>query len=131
MYDRLYFVFIINKLDYRVVKFELKIYLFYYRGHPLCEFCDDRFMDSEELFRHLRRNHLFCHFCDADGKHQFYNNMEDLIRHFREEHYLCEEGECKAMPLTAVFRTDIDCKGKYIQNYFFFSTFSLKVVFIY
>ncbi|CAH1113630.1 unnamed protein product [Psylliodes chrysocephalus] len=82
-----------------------------HRGHPLCEFCDDRFMDSEELFRHLRRNHLFCHFCDADGKHQFYNNMEDLIRHFREEHYLCEEGECKAMPLTAVFRTDIDCKA--------------------
>ncbi|CAG9827142.1 unnamed protein product [Diabrotica balteata] len=82
-----------------------------HRGHPLCEFCDERFMDSEELFRHLRRIHLFCHFCDADGKHQFYNNMDDLVRHFREEHYLCEEGECKGMPLTAVFRTDIDCKA--------------------
>ncbi|CAG9860455.1 unnamed protein product [Phyllotreta striolata] len=82
-----------------------------HRGHPLCEFCDERFMDSEELFRHLRRNHLFCHFCDADGKHQFYSNMDDLCRHFREEHYLCEEGECKDMPLTAVFRTEIDCKA--------------------
>ncbi|XP_023017718.2 E3 ubiquitin-protein ligase ZNF598 isoform X1 [Leptinotarsa decemlineata] len=82
-----------------------------HRGHPLCEFCDTRFMDSEELFRHLRRNHLYCHFCDAEGKHQFYNIMEDLVRHFRHEHFLCEEGECKTMPLTAVFRTDIDCKA--------------------
>ncbi|CAG9824565.1 unnamed protein product [Phaedon cochleariae] len=82
-----------------------------HRGHPLCEFCDTRFMDSEELFRHLRRIHLFCHFCDADGKHQFYNNMHDLVRHFREEHFLCQEGECKSSPLTAVFRTDIDCRA--------------------
>lgn len=83
-----------------------------FRGHPLCEFCDTRYMDSDELFRHLRRNHLFCHFCDADGKHQYYNDMDDLKRHFRDEHYLCEEGECKTLPLTAVFRTDIDLKGR-------------------
>ncbi|KAJ8916113.1 hypothetical protein NQ315_004480, partial [Exocentrus adspersus] len=82
-----------------------------HRGHPLCEFCDTRYMDSDELFRHLRRNHLFCHFCDADGKHQYYNDMEDLRRHFRDEHYLCEEGECKTLPMTAVFRTDIDLKA--------------------
>ncbi|XP_044272697.1 E3 ubiquitin-protein ligase ZNF598 [Tribolium madens] len=82
-----------------------------HRGHPLCEFCDTRFMDSDELFRHLRRMHLFCHFCDADGKHQYYNSMEDLQKHFREEHHLCEEGECSNMPLTAVFRTDIDLKA--------------------
>ncbi|KAJ8977097.1 hypothetical protein NQ317_003651 [Molorchus minor] len=82
-----------------------------HRGHPLCEFCDTRYMDSDELFKHLRRIHLFCHFCDADGKHQYYNDMEDLRRHFRDEHYLCEEGECKTSPLTAVFRTDIDLKA--------------------
>lgn len=82
-----------------------------HRGHPLCEFCDTRFMDNDELFRHMRRTHLFCHFCDADGKHQYYHAMEDLKRHFREEHFLCEEGECKGMPLTAVFRTEIDLKA--------------------
>jgi hypothetical protein len=43
-----------------------------HRGHPLCEFCDQRYMDNDELFRHLRRDHLFCHFCDADGFHQYY-----------------------------------------------------------
>jgi hypothetical protein len=82
-----------------------------HRGHPLCEFCDKRFMDSDELFRHLRRTHLFCHYCDADGKHQYYNSMDDLRKHFHDEHYLCEEGECSSMPLTAVFRTDIDLKA--------------------
>ncbi|KAG5891718.1 hypothetical protein JTB14_000321 [Gonioctena quinquepunctata] len=82
-----------------------------HRGHPLCEFCDTRFMDNEELFRHLRRNHLYCHFCDADGKNQFYNNMNDLVKHFKDEHFLCEEGDCKNVPMTAVFRTEIDCKA--------------------
>ncbi|XP_050302128.1 E3 ubiquitin-protein ligase ZNF598 isoform X2 [Anthonomus grandis grandis] len=82
-----------------------------HRGHPLCEFCDMRFMDSDDLFRHLRRNHLFCHFCDADGKNQYYNCMDELIRHFKAEHFLCEEGECKSVPLAAVFRTDIDLKA--------------------
>lgn len=43
-----------------------------HRGHPLCEYCDVRYLDRDELFRHLRREHFFCHFCDADGTNQFY-----------------------------------------------------------
>ncbi|CAH1986358.1 unnamed protein product [Acanthoscelides obtectus] len=82
-----------------------------HRGHPLCEFCDTRYMDNDELFRHLRRTHLFCHLCDADGKHQYYVCMDDLLKHFKEEHFLCEEGDCRNMPLTAVFRSDIDLKA--------------------
>lgn len=85
-----------------------------FRGHPLCEFCDMRYMDGDELFRHLRFTHQFCHFCDSDGKHQYYNHMNDLVMHFRDEHYLCDEGDCKNDPLTAAFRTDIDLKGKYL-----------------
>lgn len=91
----------------------------FFRGHPLCEFCDTRYMDSDELFRHLRRNHLYCHFCDSDGKNQYYNLMDDLIRHFRDEHYLCDEGDCKNMPLAAVFRTDIDMKGTFLVRFVF------------
>lgn len=82
-----------------------------HRGHPLCEFCDTRYVDSDELFRHLRRDHLYCHFCDADGKHEYYNSYDDLRNHFLEEHYLCEEGECKNEKFTSVFRTDIDLKA--------------------
>lgn len=43
-----------------------------HRGHPLCEYCNCRYLDRDELFRHLRREHYFCHFCDADGYNDFY-----------------------------------------------------------
>ena len=38
-----------------------------YKGHPLCQFCDDRFFDNDDLLRHLRKQHFYCHFCEADG----------------------------------------------------------------
>ncbi|XP_018335121.1 E3 ubiquitin-protein ligase ZNF598, partial [Agrilus planipennis] len=82
-----------------------------HRGHPLCEFCDTRFMDNDDLFRHLRRDHYYCHFCDADCKHHYYNSYNDLRKHYLEEHYLCEEGDCKYEQFTSVFRTDIDLKA--------------------
>lgn len=43
-----------------------------HRGHPLCEFCDIRYVDRDELYRHLRKEHLFCHICDSEGIQQFY-----------------------------------------------------------
>ncbi|KAL3272937.1 hypothetical protein HHI36_014395 [Cryptolaemus montrouzieri] len=82
-----------------------------HRGHPRCEFCDTRFMDSDELFRHLRKTHLFCHFCDADGRHLYYKSIEDLQKHFRDEHFLCEEGDCRSIPMASAFRTEIDLKA--------------------
>lgn len=82
-----------------------------HKGHPLCEFCDQRYMDNDELYRHLRRDHLYCHFCDADGLHQYYSSYEYLRDHFRQEHFLCEEGVCVDEKFTSVFRTDIDLKA--------------------
>ena len=43
-----------------------------YRGHPLCRFCDERYMDSDELLRHLRQDHFFCHFCDANNSNEYF-----------------------------------------------------------
>lgn len=82
-----------------------------HKGHPLCEFCDQRYMDNDELFRHLRRDHLYCHFCDADGLHQYYSSYDYLRDHFRGEHFLCEEGPCEEEKFTSVFRSDIDLKA--------------------
>ncbi|XP_054283909.1 E3 ubiquitin-protein ligase ZNF598-like [Macrosteles quadrilineatus] len=82
-----------------------------HRGHPLCEFCDRRYNDNDELYRHLRRDHLFCHFCDADGLHQYYDSYDVLRNHFRDQHYLCEEGECYEEKFTPAFRTEIDLKA--------------------
>ncbi|XP_059475532.1 E3 ubiquitin-protein ligase ZNF598 isoform X2 [Neocloeon triangulifer] len=82
-----------------------------HRGHPLCEFCDERFMDNDELYRHMRRTHHYCHFCDADGFNRYFPTYEFLRDHFRSDHYLCEEGECKEEKFTSVFRSDIDLKA--------------------
>ena len=43
-----------------------------HRGHPLCEFCEERYVDKDALYMHLRREHFFCHFCEADGIQQYY-----------------------------------------------------------
>lgn len=82
-----------------------------HKGHPLCHYCDCRYLDRDELFRHLRREHYYCHFCDADGSNQFYADYDSLRDHFRKEHYLCEEGDCIREKFTVVFRTEIDLKA--------------------
>ncbi|XP_053607927.1 E3 ubiquitin-protein ligase ZNF598 [Plodia interpunctella] len=82
-----------------------------HRGHPLCEFCEERFMDADELYRHLRKEHLYCHLCDADGRNLYYASHSALAHHFRTDHFLCEEGECAEQHLTSVFRSEIDLKA--------------------
>uniref|UniRef100_A0A4W3JH54 RING-type E3 ubiquitin transferase n=1 Tax=Callorhinchus milii TaxID=7868 RepID=A0A4W3JH54_CALMI len=82
-----------------------------HRGHPLCKFCDDRYLDNDELLKHLRRDHYFCHFCDSDGAQEYYSDYDYLRDHFREKHYLCEEGRCSTEQFTHAFRTEIDYKA--------------------
>lgn len=82
-----------------------------HRGHPLCEYCNKRYLDRDELFRHLRREHYFCHFCDADGCNEFYRDYNDLAEHFRQQHFLCEEGKCATEKFTGAFRSEIDYKA--------------------
>lgn len=78
-----------------------------HRGHPLCEFCDDRYLDNDQLHAHLRKNHFWCHFCESDGKQDYFKDYPLLRRHFRVEHFLCEEGQCKEEKFTSVFRSKL------------------------
>ena len=87
-----------------------------FRGHPLCQFCDKRYFDDDDLFKHLRMDHYFCHFCDADGLNHFYDTYDNLRVHFRCDHFLCEEENCKEEKFTSVFRTKIDLKGRTSSN---------------
>ena len=43
-----------------------------YRGHPLCQFCDERYMDKDLLRHHLRTAHYFCHFCDTLNTNEYF-----------------------------------------------------------
>ncbi|XP_073414504.1 E3 ubiquitin-protein ligase ZNF598 isoform X1 [Dendrobates tinctorius] len=82
-----------------------------HRGHPLCKFCDERYLDNDELLKHLRRDHYFCHFCDSDGAQEYYSDYPFLREHFRESHFLCDEGRCSTEQFTHAFRTEIDYKA--------------------
>ena len=68
-------------------------------------------MDKDELFRHLRREHYFCHLCDADGINLFYGTVREMRDHFKAEHFLCEEDDCLEEEFTAVYRTEIDLRA--------------------
>jgi hypothetical protein len=82
-----------------------------YRGHPSCDFCHKRFFDKDELFKHLRKDHYFCHFCDNDGVNLYFSDYEELRAHFGRDHFLCKEGDCGEEKFTSVFRTEIDFKA--------------------
>lgn len=85
-----------------------------YRGHPSCRFCDDRYMDNDELLRHLRKVHYYCHFCDSSSSNnEYFADYPDLRVHFQTVHLLCEEGPCghPETRFTNAFATEIDYKA--------------------
>ena len=82
-----------------------------HKGHPLCEFCDQRYLDKDELHKHLRKDHFWCHFCERDGSQDYYPNYENLRVHFRDFHFLCEEDDCVHEQFTSVFRTKVDLQA--------------------
>lgn len=86
-----------------------------HKGHPLCNYCELRFLDKDELWRHLRREHNYCHFCDADGVNLFYGTIKELRSHFKEAHFLCEEDDCNEEGMAIAFRTEIDLRAHRAQ----------------
>lgn len=86
-----------------------------YRGHPLCKFCDVRFVDEDDLHSHLRREHFYCHFCDPSGLNHFYGDYSALRDHFLADHYLCKECDCQEEKFTCAFRSEIDLQAHIAQ----------------
>lgn len=82
-----------------------------HKGHPACKFCDERFLDDHELYRHLRKEHFTCHICEAEeGTRDFLETVKELVKHFRKKHFLCEHRDCVDNPLVSVFKTELDLK---------------------
>lgn len=89
-----------------------------HKGHPQCKFCDERYLDDHELYRHLRKEHFNCHICEAEeGTREFLQNSTELVKHFRKTHFLCEHRDCVENPLTAVFKTELDMKIHISDNH--------------
>jgi hypothetical protein len=34
-----------------------------FTGHPMCEFCENRFYGDNELYLHMSTEHFTCHIC--------------------------------------------------------------------
>lgn len=88
-----------------------------HRGHPACRFCDELFLDNDELLLHLRKNHFWCHICEKDGSQDYYRDYKDLREHFKHAHYLCEEGDCAREKFTNVFRMKVDYQAHIAQKH--------------
>uniref|UniRef100_A0A1I8BLC1 RING-type domain-containing protein n=1 Tax=Meloidogyne hapla TaxID=6305 RepID=A0A1I8BLC1_MELHA len=79
-----------------------------FKGHPTCKFCEERFYDDEQQYRHLRKEHYFCQFCHQQGveSNTFYRNQYQLNQHNRQRHHPCLDQECLQMGI--VFHTDVE-----------------------
>ncbi|CAM2700391.1 unnamed protein product [Rotaria socialis] len=80
-----------------------------FKGHPLCGFCDDHFLDIDQLYQHMRKEHYYCHLCTDDSV--YYSDFDLLRDHYRSNHYLCEIGQCKDVQFINVFSSEIDFRA--------------------
>ena len=65
------------------------------QGHPECAFCQVRYYDKTELYKHVTKSHQTCHLCSRDGtQYKYYRDYKMLEDHFRKEHFACDEFEC-------------------------------------
>eukprot|EP00834_Sanchytrium_tribonematis_P000011 NODE_2_length_91304_cov_0.692462.p11 type:complete len:555 gc:universal NODE_2_length_91304_cov_0.692462:45634-47298(+) len=61
-----------------------------FAGHPLCQFCTNRFVDQEQLKKHMKERHEECSLCKQSGKSIWFNALKDLQAHYKEDHIVCE-----------------------------------------
>ncbi|CAF1088720.1 unnamed protein product [Adineta steineri] len=80
-----------------------------FKGHPLCRFCDDHFLDVDQLYKHMRKEHYYCHICTTDSV--YYSDFDLLREHYRSTHYLCEIDQCKDVQFTNVFASETDFRA--------------------
>lgn len=92
-----------------------------FKGHPICNYCDQRFFDKDDLYRHYRRDHYYCHFCDSDGQEEYYHDYSELREHFLKHHFLCELDTCSQNAAQTheyvVFRNDLDLQAHKKQKH--------------
>lgn len=79
-----------------------------FKGHPRCEFCNQFFYGSDELYDHCKKKHETCFLCERRGiREEYYRNYGELEDHFRSDHKLCPSPECLAKKFV-VFDNEID-----------------------
>ncbi|KAI6183510.1 RING-type E3 ubiquitin transferase [Aphelenchoides bicaudatus] len=76
-------------------------------GHPKCDFCNARFFDVEELYKHSRKEHFYCGICsETVGTNSFFKTIKQLHGHYKTKHHPCLDPEC--VDLGIVFSDEFD-----------------------
>ncbi|GMT16577.1 hypothetical protein PFISCL1PPCAC_7874, partial [Pristionchus fissidentatus] len=80
------------------------------KGHPKCLYCEERFFDEDDRYRHLRREHFFCQLCETTGAaaNVFFGKHDELLKHYEQKHFLCEIDECKKAGIAFATQLDLD-----------------------
>ncbi|CAL8108727.1 unnamed protein product [Calicophoron daubneyi] len=73
------------------------------KGHPLCDFCKERFYEMEDLVNHIRDSHFLCDLCMTTGKFEVFREQWQLLQHYGDAHHLC--AECRAQQRISCFAT--------------------------
>ncbi|TAQ91303.1 hypothetical protein B7494_g272 [Chlorociboria aeruginascens] len=88
-----------------------------FKGHPLCDFCNQRFYGDDELFIHCRGRHESCFICDRQtGRPNYYVDVGALRLHNRKDHFPCPHPECQPNQLI-VFGSEIDLKAHQLEEH--------------
>lgn len=89
-----------------------------FKGHPLCDFCGERFYDSDKLYEHCRNKHERCFICDRRDSRQphYYRDYNALERHFRKDHFPCLDRECQEKKFV-VFESEMDLKAHQLSEH--------------
>ena len=64
--------------------------------HPLCQFCNEMFMDEDKLEYHMNTCHERCYICCKHGHlDHYFKDYESLLLHFKKSHHVCNHSECR------------------------------------
>lgn len=89
-----------------------------FKGHPLCDFCGERFYDGDKLYEHCRNKHERCFICDRRDSRQphYYQDYNALERHFGKDHFPCLDRECQEKKFV-VFESEMDLKAHQLSEH--------------
>ncbi|KJZ80089.1 hypothetical protein HIM_00803 [Hirsutella minnesotensis 3608] len=89
-----------------------------FKGHPLCEFCGERFYDDDKLYEHCRMKHERCFICDRRDSRtpHYYRDYNALEQHFKKDHFLCANSECLEKKFV-VFESNMDLQAHQLSEH--------------
>lgn len=71
----------------QIIKYHLfQVHILIYTGkgdvHPVCEFCEEHFYDSHQLYLHMKNEHQTCHLCPVHFQYRYVNTFGNTFYYY-------------------------------------------------